>query len=428
MKRIKNNGELKKKKRSALLAFSALTIAAALSLSVPSITSQAGKYSYLDNITSDSIKEKEKEVAEAKAQKAEIENKKSDIVAIRNELEQQKNDLSAYITELDAAMEQIQYNIADLEDQILLKEADIFEAEEELENARAEENEQYDNMVIRMRKMYERNNAGLIASLLKSKNFSDFLNRMNFIEDVVSYDRSSWEELKNIRQYVELCEQQLEMEKENLSDALDAVETERENMELLIEEKEKQLTEYMQSIAESQQQIDSLETQIDSADDEIALLEQAILTEKQQLYAQQNLLTTYDGGAFVLPVARYRYVSSKYGYRVHPIFGTTKFHSGVDLAADYGVEIYAAYKGVVASAGYNSSMGNYVMINHGGGLYTIYMHASSLSVKEGDVVTTGQKIAAVGSTGNSTGNHLHFSVRKDGEYVDPNDYYYFYAR
>jgi len=84
--------------------------------------------------------------------------------------------------------------------------------------------------------------------------------------------------------------------------------------------------------------------------------------------------------------------------------------------------------GVVASAGYNSSMGNYVMINHGGGLYTIYMHASALCCKEGDVVVTGQTIAKVGSTGNSTGNHLHFTVRKDGNYVDPNDYVYFYAR
>ena len=127
-------------------------------------------------------------------------------------------------------------------------------------------------------------------------------------------------------------------------------------------------------------------------------------------------------------IASYKYVSSKFGYRIHPVYGTQKFHSGVDLAAPAGTAIYAAASGVVAGAGYNSSMGNYVMINHGSGLYTVYMHASALYVSEGDVVSAGQTIAAVGSTGVSTGNHLHFSVRLNGNYVDPNDYIYFYDR
>ncbi|MCQ2525460.1 MAG: peptidoglycan DD-metalloendopeptidase family protein [Lachnospiraceae bacterium] len=404
-------------------------VAMALLYVVPVVVSYAKNNSYLDNITSDSIKKKEEEIAKAKQEKAEIQNKKHDIESIKNELEQQKDDLAAYITELDAKMAELQYNIEDISDQIYLKEADIAATEIELESARADEEERYQAMIVRMRLMYERDDSSVLSSLLGATSLRDLLNRMDYIEAIVSYDRQAWEELKAARQYVELCEEELELEKELLDESLAAIEEEEANMELLLEEKAAQLEAYNQSIAESQAEIDKYNSQINSEDAEIALLEQAILTEKQQIYAQQNLQTLYDGGSFVFPIASYRYISSKYGYRTHPITGQqNKFHSGVDLAADYGTAIYAAYSGIVASAGYNSSMGNYVMINHGGGLYTIYMHASSLCVSEGDAVATGQTIAKVGSTGASTGNHLHFTVRKDGNYVDPNDYVYFYAR
>lgn len=425
---MKKLSEINVRKCRTRLACAIGAAALALLCVAPVLVSQAKNTSYLDNITSDSIKEKEAQVAEAKAEKDKIQSEKSDIEAIKQGLEQQKDDLSEYITELDAAMEQIQYNIEDISDQIVLKEADIAEAEEELEQAKENEQARYDAMVVRMRLMYERNDASILSSLLGATSLQDLLNRMDYIEAVVAYDKQAWQDLKNAREYVELCEEELEAEKENLDASKAALEEEEADLDILLEEKNKQLTEYMQSIAESEQQIDELDSAIESEDSEIALLEQAILTEKQQIYAQQNLLMTYDGGSFVKPIEYYKYVSSKYGYRYHPISGQYKFHSGVDLAAPRGTAIYAAYKGVVASAGYNSSMGNYVMINHGDGLYTIYMHASVLNVKEGDVVTTGQKIAEVGSTGSSTGNHLHFTVRKNGEYVDPNDYYYFYDR
>jgi murein DD-endopeptidase MepM/ murein hydrolase activator NlpD len=127
-------------------------------------------------------------------------------------------------------------------------------------------------------------------------------------------------------------------------------------------------------------------------------------------------------GPFTWPCPSCNIVSSEYGYRVHPIYGTTKFHSGIDIAASYGATIVAAASGTVVSASYSSSMGNYVMISHGDGLYTVYMHCSKLCVSEGDEVSAGQKIAEVGSTGASTGPHLHFSVRSGGAYVSPWDY------
>ena len=115
-------------------------------------------------------------------------------------------------------------------------------------------------------------------------------------------------------------------------------------------------------------------------------------------------------------------VTSPFGIRTHPITGIQKFHNGIDMAAPGGSAILAAYDGKVVAADYNSSMGNYIMIDHGDSLYTIYMHASALYVSSGQSVSAGSTIAAVGSTGRSTGAHLHFSVRQNGSYVSPWNY------
>ena len=122
---------------------------------------------------------------------------------------------------------------------------------------------------------------------------------------------------------------------------------------------------------------------------------------------------------FAFPAPSYTKISDDYGNRIHPTLGVEKFHNGIDLAAPNGSPILAAYDGEVVAAAYSSSMGNYVMIDHGDSLYTIYMHASALYVSKGELVTKGQQIAAVGSTGRSTGPHLHFGVRKNGGYVSP---------
>ena len=160
--------------------------------------------------------------------------------------------------------------------------------------------------------------------------------------------------------------------------------------------------------------------EIKAQEEEIKALEQAIAEEKKKLLAES--LLKYDGGKFKFPLASYTRVSSEYGDRMHPILNVPQFHNGVDFAAPKGTAIYAAYDGKVVAATYSSTMGNYVMIDHGDGLYTIYMHASKLYVKKDTIVVRGETIAAVGSTGRSTASHLHFSVRLNGEYVSPWNY------
>lgn len=138
----------------------------------------------------------------------------------------------------------------------------------------------------------------------------------------------------------------------------------------------------------------------------------SVTTTKPQVYS----------GPFCFPAPSYTRVSDDYGNRIHPTLGVKQFHNGIDFAAPGGSPILAAQSGTVIAASYNSTMGNYIMISHGGGVITIYMHASALYVSSGQTVTKGQKIAAVGTTGRSTGNHLHFSVRVNGSYVSPWSY------
>ena len=127
-------------------------------------------------------------------------------------------------------------------------------------------------------------------------------------------------------------------------------------------------------------------------------------------------------GSFVWPATSYL-VTSEYGYRIHPLQGVQKFHSGIDIGAGAGTPIYAAAAGTVATATYNDSYGNYVLINHGGGNSTLYAHMSSMAVSSGAYVTQGQVIGYVGSTGWSTGPHLHYEVRLNGSTVNPLSYY-----
>ena len=189
-----------------------------------------------------------------------------------------------------------------------------------------------------------------------------------------------------------------------------------------IAQKEQDIIAYETDINNKESAIKEYQEEIKAQDEEIEALEAAIAEEKKKILESSGDILTYDGGVFKFPLASYTRVSDDYGMRIHPTLGVPQFHNGVDFASPKGTAIYAAYDGKVVAASYSSTMGNYVMIDHGDQLYTIYMHASALYVKKDAIVVRGETIAAVGSTGRSTGNHLHFSVRKDGAYVSPWNY------
>ena len=374
------------------------------------------------NLTSESIKNKENQITAAEKEKENLKNNLTDLQKIKKDLEAKKKDLKNYVVELDANLSRIEAKISELKVQITTKEEEIVRTEEELVAALAKEENQKESMITRIRLMYEKGNSSMLDMLLKAESFSQFLNRADYIERVMSYDHLKWEEYIDNRKLVELCKQELELEKEILDQTKENVELEQQNLEALIAQKNADITEYESDINNKAKAIKEYEQMIAEQDAEIEALEAAILEEKKKLLAENGSVTIYDGGTFKFPLASYTRISDDYGMRMHPTLNVEKFHNGVDFAAPKGTAIYAAYDGKVVAATYSSSMGNYVMIDHGSSLYTIYMHASALYVSKGDVVVRGETIAAVGSTGRSTGNHLHFGVREDGEYVSPWNY------
>lgn len=376
----------------------------------------------MSSITSDSIREKEEQIEQAEKEKEALQNGLTNLQAIKKDLEAQKTNLKAYVAQLDSSLMEMEQNIAELNQQIGVKEEEIRQNERELEAALEREETQKESMITRIRFAYESGTPQFTDLLLQASGFRDFLNKADYVERVMAYDQRMLQDYMTIREYVELCRSELELEKQILDQEKYNVQLEQRSLEELIDQKSRDIVNYETDINNKANAIREYEEEIKAQDAEIAALEAAIAEEKKRIIASSGTVLTYDGGVFKFPLATYTRISDEYGMRMHPTLGVEQFHNGVDFAAPKGTAIYAAYDGVVVAAAYSGSMGNYVMIDHGDGLYTVYMHASALYVEKDDIVVRGETIAAVGSTGRSTGNHLHFSVRLNGAYTSPWNY------
>lgn len=371
-------------------------------------------------LTNDLIKEKEQEIESARELKKELQSNLTDVKKIKEELEAAKNDLAEYVAQLDGQLATIQSKIADLKGKIEEKEDEIVQTQGELESAIEDQNNQYEAMKKRIKFMYEKGDNLYMELIFSSTSFSDMLNKADYIEMLSAYDRKMLDQYVATRELIELYKQQLEEEMAYLEEAKTGVESEEASLNSLIDEKKDRIEQVGNDIDAKEAAIAEYEADIKEQNETIAILEKVVAEEKARLAEESRL--KYDGGMFKWPAPSYTAISSEYGNRMHPTLGVERFHNGLDMAAPGGSPILAAYDGNVVAADYSSSMGNYIMIDHGDGLYTIYMHASALYVSKGNFVVKGQNIAAVGSTGRSTGNHLHFSVRLNGNYVNPWNY------
>ena len=368
------------------------------------------------------IKAKQAEIAEAEKEKKQIQSNITNAKAIVSGLEATKKDLEAYVTELDGNLMDVEAKIAELKELISEKETEIEEATADLEEAEQIQQTQYENMKKRIKFIYEKGDTFYLDLIFTASSYADMLNKADYAEKMSEYDANKLEEFKQTCEYVAACKADLESDKELLDMAKAKQDEEQENLNALIEAKTGEINATAIDINNKEAAIKQLEADAAARDAEIRQLEQLVAEEKRRLAEESGVKLTYDGGMFKWPAPSYTKISDDYGNRIHPILGVQQFHNGVDMAAPGGSPILAAYDGEVVAASYNASMGNYVMIDHGDSLYTIYMHASALYVSKGDLVSKGQKIAAVGTTGRSTGNHLHFSVRKNGSYVSPWNY------
>ncbi|MCR4806685.1 MAG: peptidoglycan DD-metalloendopeptidase family protein [Lachnospiraceae bacterium] len=370
-------------------------------------------------LTNDLIKQTEKEKEGAEKSRAELKKGLTDVKQLIKDLESAKGELETYIVKLDGDLTVIEENIDMLTEALDKKQKEIEDTKLKLEEAIWQSQQQYGLMKKRIQFVYEKGQTSNVEMILNATSFADFLNRAEYVNKLSEYDRNMLDRYIETSQKITDIKTELEKEEAELNEAKSDLESEQAALEELISQKEIQIRTYQTDINNKEQAVKEYEAEIAAQNEIIKTLENRIAEERKRLEAENKKLRSYDGGMFKFPCPSYTRVSDDYGMRMHPILGVEKFHNGVDLAAPSGSPILAAYDGDVVGAGYSSSMGNYVMIDHGDSLITIYMHASSLNVSTGQTVSKGQKIGAVGSTGRSTGPHLHFSVRENGDYVSP---------
>lgn len=380
------------------------------------------KKSNSSQLTNDLIEQGEASKKEAESQKNALKTNLTDVKAILASLEETKNNLEEYIAELDDDLDEIDQKIEVLTQCIADKEFEIQSTEQELNEAKIKSDNQYETMKLRIKFMYEKGDTSSMEMIMSSKSFTDFLNKAEFINRISAYDRMMLDDFIATQNEIAEKEATLISQQQELEDTKAALENEQSAVETLMASKEEEITKYESDISDKEAAIAEYEAMIAAQDQIIRDLEAAIAAEKKRIEEENRKAISYDGGKFKWPAPSYKRISDDYGNRIHPTLGTQQFHNGIDMAAPSGSPILAAYDGEVIAASYSPTMGNYAMIDHGDGLITIYMHASSLSVSDGQTVKKGQQIGGVGSTGRSTGPHLHFSVRSNGSYVSPWNY------
>jgi len=376
----------------------------------------------INDITSESIEQMEQAINDAETQRQQLEANLTNIQSLLSELQITKSNLASYISQLDSSLATIEENLTNLEALIAEKESQVEITSQQLQEANQVANDQYKAMCTRIQFMYERGDQFYLEMVFGAESFGDFLNKAEYIKMLSEYDRNMLTEYEKTVATIKTMEEMLLSEQETLEEAKADVVVEQDALLTLITQKQDQITAYEEDIDNKQVAIAEYEAEIEEQDALIAQLETAVTEERKAIALAQGYVLSYDGSRFTWPAPSYSRISCEYGWRIHPTLKVEQFHNGVDMAAPTGTSILAAYSGVVASAGYTSTMGNYVMIDHGSGLFTIYMHAQQLFVSTDELVMRGEKIATVGSTGRSTGPHLHFGVRLNGAYVSPWNY------
>lgn len=359
-----------------------------------------------------------KSLQEAQDEKAQLEKALKEAQSTIEDLKDSEGDIESKVTELNQQLIDISARITDLENQLTAKSEDIQETKDELAGAKEREAQQYADMKVRIQFMYENGQTSYLEALLSSRNISEFLNSADYIAQIQSYDRQKLTEYQDTVESIVNLEAQLEQEYTDLEALKSTVESNKATVAAMMRQKESELADISGDIEDAQSDADYYAAEIQAQEELIAAIKRAE-AEKAAAGVEEH---PYTGGAFRWPCPSSTRVTSDYGTRVSPMSGASSNHKGIDIGASAGADIIAAADGTVTAASYSSAAGNYVMIDHGGGLYTVYMHASSLLVSPGQTVSAGDVIAKVGSTGISTGSHLHFGVSLNGSYVSPWSY------
>lgn len=337
---------------------------------------------------------------------------------------------------LDDKCEIMRQDIDLLEKQINLYDDMIAQEGEKLETAEQQRDEQLVRYRTRVRAMEENGKYNYFAVLFSATSLGDLLSKMDDIGEIMQSDKdledsykASVAECKELKAQYEDTQSQMQENQTELKSEKADLETQIAQASDMIASLQGNIDEYTAAYKENESAENQVITQMNKLSAQLAA--EAAAAKKAQQTSTSKKPSTSTGssssvtgsGSFKWPVPSCTYITSRYGYRIHPIFQTKKFHSGLDIAASAGSTIVAADSGTVAVATYSSSYGNYVMINHANGYTTLYAHMSSLAVSSGQTVSKGSTIGYVGSTGWSTGPHCHFEIRYNGATIDPAQFF-----
>lgn len=348
--------------------------------------------------------DKRAELNDVKQQMADMQARKEEAKRKAESANAQLSEIMDNLNELQAQANGLQAKSDVLQDKINKNQAELEKKQQEVDQ----------RMVIyrkRLRDIYINGQINYLDVLLGAKDFSDFSSRMYLLQKIISSDLAMLDQLRRDAEDINTRKQQLAAEMKEIKTTQAELEAKKAKVNKLREERAQVLYKAQEEEANSQAEYDRL------------------LAISENIAAMLRNMESSGGGAQAGRGGTGRFmwpcngpITSYYGWRTHPIFGTTKYHSGMDIAVDTGTPIQAADSGTVVYSGWLGGYGNCVMIDHGGGLVTLYGHNSALNVSEGQYVNKGTVIAYAGSTGYSTGPHCHFEVRLHGELTEPLNY------
>lgn len=348
----------------------------------------------------------------------------NDLYTKQNEIQEQKNEattklevVQSDLTQLLQQVQELNQNITDYEQQVAELDNNIIELQdsitnlgERLQKAQQEYDIKKKAMDSRLLAMYESGETKYLDVLLNSKSLSDLLSNYYLLSVLTDYDTTFLKEIDVQKNNIINNKKELENNKKEITEKKD----EKETTSIILQNTITMKNSYMNQLSEDERQIqetiDLYQSQLNEVESEIMQITLA------------NLGSEYIGGIMAWPVPGYTVITSQYGMRTHPITGVYKLHTGVDIRAPIGANFIAANSGIVVKISEDGAYGKMVMIDHGGGISTLYAHGSEILVEVGQTVRQGDPILKVGSTGYSTGAHAHFEVRVNGSPVNPIPY------
>ena len=379
----------------------ALTAAVAVSLLPEAVVVPASA------VTQAEIDAMKEEANSLKQQQEEIQDQLDSLAADRENAMARKTLLEQQINATRAEINTIAAQIPKYDELIAQKQTELDEAE-------AEEQAQYELFCERVRYMEEQGEVSYWSILFSSKDFADLLDNAMMVEEIMDYDNQVMDQLIALREQIEEDKAELETARQEQQDA----KAEQEAAQANLQAQESEVDALLSQISNQEDELEAREAQLRAASDAATA---EIAAAERELAAQIANVPSESGFLWPLP-GRYN-LSSLFGSRKHPITGKANNHTGIDIPASSGTSILAAKSGVVTTSTYNNSYGNYVVVSHSDGTSTLYAHMVRRNCSKGDTVSQGQVIGYVGTTGSSTGNHLHFEVRVNGSRVDPINYF-----